>query len=332
MIAATVDGVRVVCAYVPNGQSVDSDKYQYKLRWCAAAEEYLRDTLARHRDVAFVGDLNIAPEPRDVHDPARGRARCCSRRRSARPSRAGSASGLEDTLPLVRAAAEDVHRGGTTGCSRSRRTTGLRIDHVLASRVARRTLHVVHDRPQRAQGREAVRPRAGRRRVRGLGPAATARRSRPDRCPSRNSRADLQSVSARCLPAAFGALAGVVLFFPRLRSAPRRSGVLDVADGGRSRDRVPRLAVLPRRAVAMAAGRDPQLRPRDRQRDPVHRLDPARGVRGQAPVARRCPSRSSTSALWALACFALQGFFGGCSPRSRRSGPSSATRSRCCSS
>jgi exodeoxyribonuclease-3 len=70
VIAATVDGVRVACAYVPNGQSVDSDKYQYKLRWCRAAEEYLRDTLVRHRDVAFAGDLNIAPEPRDVHDPA----------------------------------------------------------------------------------------------------------------------------------------------------------------------------------------------------------------------------------------------------------------------
>ena len=70
VIAATVDGVRVVCAYVPNGQSVDSDKYQYKLRWCAAATAFLKDALAHHRDFAFAGDMNIAPEPRDVHDPA----------------------------------------------------------------------------------------------------------------------------------------------------------------------------------------------------------------------------------------------------------------------
>ena len=70
VIAATVDGVRVVCAYVPNGQSVDSDKYAYKLRWCDAMAGYLADELARHREVAFAGDLNIAPEPRDVHDPA----------------------------------------------------------------------------------------------------------------------------------------------------------------------------------------------------------------------------------------------------------------------
>jgi exodeoxyribonuclease-3 len=70
VIAATVDGVRIVCAYVPNGQSVGSDKYEYKLRWCAAAEGYLRGAAAAFRDLAFVGDLNIAPEPRDVHDPA----------------------------------------------------------------------------------------------------------------------------------------------------------------------------------------------------------------------------------------------------------------------
>ena len=65
VIAASVDGVRVVCAYVPNGQSVDSDKYQYKLRWCDAAARYLHDELAKHRELAFCGDLNIAPEPRD---------------------------------------------------------------------------------------------------------------------------------------------------------------------------------------------------------------------------------------------------------------------------
>ena len=70
VIAATVDGIRVVCAYVPNGQSVGSDKYEYKLRWCAAAEHYLRDAIGTFGDIAFVGDMNIAPEPRDVHDPA----------------------------------------------------------------------------------------------------------------------------------------------------------------------------------------------------------------------------------------------------------------------
>jgi len=70
VIAATVAGVRVINAYVPNGQSVGSDKYAYKLAWCQAASAALSDALAAHRDLAFLGDMNIAPEPRDVHDPA----------------------------------------------------------------------------------------------------------------------------------------------------------------------------------------------------------------------------------------------------------------------
>ena len=69
VIAATVGGVRIVNFYVPNGQTVDSDKYRYKLDWCAAATHFLRDELSRNADVAVVGDFNIAPEDRDVHDP-----------------------------------------------------------------------------------------------------------------------------------------------------------------------------------------------------------------------------------------------------------------------
>ena len=70
VIAATVAGVRVINFYVPNGQSVDSDKYAYKLAWCAAATQYLRAELARAEHLAVAGDFNIAPEDRDVHDPA----------------------------------------------------------------------------------------------------------------------------------------------------------------------------------------------------------------------------------------------------------------------
>ncbi len=70
VVAATIAGVRVVCLYVPNGQSVGSDKYRYKLDWCKAATAYLRQVIAAHASLAVGGDFNIAPEPRDVHDPA----------------------------------------------------------------------------------------------------------------------------------------------------------------------------------------------------------------------------------------------------------------------
>ena len=69
LIAATIGGVRIVCAYVPNGQSVASEKYVYKLAWCKALTAALGDALSRHCKLVFAGDMNIAPEPRDVHDP-----------------------------------------------------------------------------------------------------------------------------------------------------------------------------------------------------------------------------------------------------------------------
>jgi exodeoxyribonuclease-3 len=69
ILAATVDGVRIVCAYVPNGQSVDSDKYQYKLGWLSAFHDWLKEEAQVHPQLAVLGDYNIAPDDRDVHDP-----------------------------------------------------------------------------------------------------------------------------------------------------------------------------------------------------------------------------------------------------------------------
>ena len=69
VIAATIDGVRIVCVYCPNGQSLDSDKYPYKLAWYAALTGWLADELTRHSRLAVLGDYNIAPDDRDVHDP-----------------------------------------------------------------------------------------------------------------------------------------------------------------------------------------------------------------------------------------------------------------------
>jgi exodeoxyribonuclease III len=69
VLAATVDGVRIINVYVPNGQTVDSDKYQYKLRWLEALGVYVRGELQRHGRLVLSGDFNIAPEDRDVHDP-----------------------------------------------------------------------------------------------------------------------------------------------------------------------------------------------------------------------------------------------------------------------
>jgi exodeoxyribonuclease-3 len=70
VISATVDGVRIVNVYVVNGQAIGTEKYDYKLRWLAALRDWLQGELAAHPRLVLLGDFNIAPDDRDVHDPA----------------------------------------------------------------------------------------------------------------------------------------------------------------------------------------------------------------------------------------------------------------------
>jgi len=69
-IAATVNGVRIVNLYVVNGQDIGTDKYAYKLRWLDAVHAWVADELQRHPKLVVLGDFHIAPDARDVHDPA----------------------------------------------------------------------------------------------------------------------------------------------------------------------------------------------------------------------------------------------------------------------
>ncbi len=70
LITATIDNKRIICAYIPNGQSPESDKFQYKLGWLNSLQDWLADQLKIYPELALLGDFNIAPEDRDVHDPA----------------------------------------------------------------------------------------------------------------------------------------------------------------------------------------------------------------------------------------------------------------------
>ncbi len=70
VIAADIGPVRLVNVYVPNGQAIDSEKYSYKLAWLERLRAYLAELLESREHVLVAGDFNIAPEDRDVHDPA----------------------------------------------------------------------------------------------------------------------------------------------------------------------------------------------------------------------------------------------------------------------
>ncbi len=85
LLAATIAGIRVICAYVPNGQEVGSDKYDYKMDWLAALHKWLGEELACHPQLVLAGDFNIAPDDRDVHDPRAwaGKILCSAAERAA---------------------------------------------------------------------------------------------------------------------------------------------------------------------------------------------------------------------------------------------------------
>ncbi len=68
ILASTIDGVRVINLYVPNGHSVGSEKYEYKLGWLAALRGFLAEEMKAHEKLVVLGDFNIAPEDRDVYD------------------------------------------------------------------------------------------------------------------------------------------------------------------------------------------------------------------------------------------------------------------------
>jgi exodeoxyribonuclease-3 len=132
IIAATVDGVRIVCAYMPNGQAVGSDKYEYKLKWLAALARWLGEELQRHPQLALLGDFNIAPEDRDVHDPVawQGQILCSEAERDAFRKFVGLS--FTDVFRLFDQP-EKSFSWWDYRMMAFRRNQGLRIDHILVS-------------------------------------------------------------------------------------------------------------------------------------------------------------------------------------------------------
>jgi exodeoxyribonuclease-3 len=132
VIAATVDGVRVVGGYFPNGQAPDSDKFVYKMAWLDALRNWLRDELMRYPKLVLMGDYNVAPEDRDVFDPVAlaGTIHCTDEERAH--FQALLALGLVDAFRLF----EQAPRTWSWWDYRNlafRKNQGLRIDHILVS-------------------------------------------------------------------------------------------------------------------------------------------------------------------------------------------------------
>lgn len=132
IIAATIEGMRVVCAYIPNGQAVDSDKYQYKLRWLEGLHGWLAKECEAHPNLVLLGDYNIAPDERDVHDPVawQGQVLVSEPERAAFQRLLGL--GLKDAFRLFEQP-EKLFSWWDYRQMAFRRNMGLRIDHILLS-------------------------------------------------------------------------------------------------------------------------------------------------------------------------------------------------------
>ena len=101
--AASIGDVRIIDLYVVNGEAVGSEKFAYKLRWLGAVREWLREELRQYPNLVVLGDFNIAPDDRDVHDPKRWREKilCSTPEREA--LQALLALGLHDSFRLHQA-------------------------------------------------------------------------------------------------------------------------------------------------------------------------------------------------------------------------------------
>lgn len=132
MISVTVAGIRIISAYFPNGQAPGADKFAYKMQWLDALYVWLKQELQRYPRLALLGDYNIAPEDRDVHDPAKW----IGQNLVSPDERAHFAKLLDLGFVDVFRRFEQPEKAFTWWDYRAfafRRNAGLRIDHILLS-------------------------------------------------------------------------------------------------------------------------------------------------------------------------------------------------------
>ncbi|MEE9277070.1 MAG: exodeoxyribonuclease III [Dehalococcoidia bacterium] len=131
-IAATVNGLRVVSVYVPNGAEVGSEKYAYKLEWLDRLQGWVEEHASAGEPLVLCGDFNVAPQDRDVHDPDAWREKVLCSTPERERFQALTAWGLVDAFRCFHEEEGRFtwwdYRAGAL-----QRNLGLRIDHHLVT-------------------------------------------------------------------------------------------------------------------------------------------------------------------------------------------------------
>jgi exodeoxyribonuclease-3 len=132
ILAATIDNIRILDLYVPNGESIESEKYIYKMNWIQNIQSFIQNELKRYPKLIVLGDFNIAPEEQDVHDPKAWEGSVLFSEKERAALQGLMALGLKDCFRL-HPQPEKSFSWWDYRMNAFKRNRGLRIDHILAS-------------------------------------------------------------------------------------------------------------------------------------------------------------------------------------------------------
>lgn len=150
ILAVTIDDFRILNLYVVNGKEVGSDKYAYKLEWLKKVTNFIEQDHKTYSNYVIVGDFNITPENRDVHDPAlwKDKILCSKEERQALHSILDL--GFTDTFRLFEQE-DNSFSWWDYRAAAFKRNMGLRIDLILASNIleANCTFSIIDKEPRK---------------------------------------------------------------------------------------------------------------------------------------------------------------------------------------
>jgi len=154
LIAATINTehgkIRIVCVYVPNGQSVGSDKYHYKLDWLKHFTSWLKNEMLSFTDIIIAGDFNIAPQDIDCHDPEAWKDNVLVSAKEREAFQSILALGLLDSFRATNPE-EIQYSWWDYRMAGFRRNHGMRIDHILTNKkiIGKTTLTSIDKEPRK---------------------------------------------------------------------------------------------------------------------------------------------------------------------------------------
>lgn len=132
ILAVTINNLRLINVYVPNGQEIESPKYTYKMQWYARLAEFVVQQLQKFELIAVVGDFNVAPGPLDVYDPIHWEGKILY----SQPERAAFAKlldlGLTDCWRHLNGHTQ-AYSWWDYRINAFKRNLGVRIDHILTT-------------------------------------------------------------------------------------------------------------------------------------------------------------------------------------------------------